>query len=382
MTLKTKKRIWDLIHLVDVRNDDEKVSLLLWVTVEKKFIPSVANTIWTDMSNYKIIRKWQFACSLMQVRRDKKIPVALLKDYDEAIVTSAYPVFEVNNESEILPEYLMMWFSRKEFDRESCFYAVWWVRWSLEWEDFCNMKLPIPPLQEQQRLIDEYNIIQNRININNNIIQKLEKTAHTIYKQRFIDFDFPNNEWKPYKSSGWEMVYCKELEKNIPNWWWLKRCQDVAPIITGKEDANFATENWKYKFFTCSQWIFKCDKPAFNGSAVLIAWNWDFNVKFFIWEFNAYQRTYVLVLNDNKYLWALYLTAKNLIDGFKKDAHWTTIEFITKPDVEKISLLEPPKDNVFFLLNKCIEWETPYINENEKLMEISDILLSSLAGEK
>ena len=95
MTLNTKKRIWDLIHLVDVRNDNEKVSLLLWVTVEKKFIPSVANTIGTDMSNYKIIRKWQFACSLMQVRRDKKIPVALLKDYDEAIVTSAYPVFEV-----------------------------------------------------------------------------------------------------------------------------------------------------------------------------------------------------------------------------------------------------------------------------------------------
>lgn len=183
MTLNTKKRIWDLIHLVDVRNNDEKVSLLLWVTVEKRFIPSVANTIWTDMSNYKIIRKWQFACSLMQVRRDKKIPVALLKDYDEAIVTSAYPVFEVNSEDEILPEYLMMWFCRKEFDRESCFYAVGWVRGSLEWEDFCNMKLPVPSIPEQQKLVDKYNVVQNRIYLNKNTVNRLYSIVNLNYKK-------------------------------------------------------------------------------------------------------------------------------------------------------------------------------------------------------
>ena len=89
----------------------------------------------------------------MQVRRDKKIPVALLRDFDEAIISQAYPVFEVINEEILLPEYLMMWFSRSEFDRESCFYAVGGVRGSLEWEDFCNMQFPVPSLEKQKEIV-------------------------------------------------------------------------------------------------------------------------------------------------------------------------------------------------------------------------------------
>lgn len=183
------KLIGDYIKLVDERNRDLRIKTLLGLTINKQFIPSVANTVGTDMGNYKIIKKNQFACSTMQVRRDKKMPVALLQNYDEAIISQAYPVFEVIDENLLLPEYLMMWFSREEFDREACFHAVGGVRGSLEWEDFCTMKFPLPSLEKQCEIVAEYNIVKNRIDLNNQLIQKLEETAQSIYKQWFVDFD-------------------------------------------------------------------------------------------------------------------------------------------------------------------------------------------------
>jgi type I restriction enzyme S subunit len=183
------KRIGDHIQLVDERNNGLNVKQLLGLSISKQFIPSVANIIGTDMENYKIIRKNQFACSTMQVRRDKKMPVALLQDVEEAIISQAYPIFQVKNEKELLPEFLMMWFTRSEFDREACFHAVGGVRGSLEWEDFENMQLPIPHIDKQREIVKEYNTIQNRIALNQQLIQKLEETAQAIYKQWFVEFE-------------------------------------------------------------------------------------------------------------------------------------------------------------------------------------------------
>lgn len=216
------RRIGDFIELVDERNKDLSIDLLLGLTVNKLFIPSVANTIGADMANYKVIRKGQFACSIMQVRRDKKMPVALLSDHDKAIISQAYPVFKVKDESELLPEYLMMWFSRSEFDREACFHAVGGVRGSLEWEDFLNMELPIPSIEKQREIVKEYNTVVNRIKLNEQLNQKLEETAQALYKHWFVDFEFPNENGEPYKSSGGSMVYNEELDKEIPEGWGVK----------------------------------------------------------------------------------------------------------------------------------------------------------------
>jgi type I restriction enzyme S subunit len=213
------KKIGENIKLVDERNKGLKVKQLLGLSISKQFIPSVANIIGTDMENYKIIRKKQFACSTMQVRRDKKMPVALLQEVDEAIISQAYPVFEVKDENELLPEYLMMWFTRAEFDREACFHAVGGVRGSLEWEDFENLQLPIPSITKQREIVKEYNVIQNRIALNQQLIQRLEETAQAIYKQWFVAFEFPDENGEPYKSSGGEMVWNEELGKEIPLGW-------------------------------------------------------------------------------------------------------------------------------------------------------------------
>lgn len=235
------KRLGDFIKLVDERNKDLEVKNLVGLTINKIFIPSVANIIGTDMSNYKIIRKNQFACSTMQVRRDKKMPLALYKNEEPAIISQAYPIFEIIDAKELLPEYLMMWFTRAEFDREACFHAVGGVRGSLEWDDFLDFKLPIPSLEKQQEIVNEYHTIQNRINLNNQLIAKLEETAQAIYKQWFVDFEFPfdfaqgkpSENGKPYKSNGGKMVWCEELEKEIPEGWEVSSIGTYSKVKSG-----------------------------------------------------------------------------------------------------------------------------------------------------
>ena len=236
------KPIGNYIQLVDERNKGLKVTSLLGLSISKQFIKSVANTIGTDMENYKIISKNQFACSTMQVRRDKKMPVALYSEDAPSIISQAYPIFEIINTKELLPEYLMMWFTRSEFDREACFHAVGGVRGSLEWEDFCGMKLPIPSPQKQREIVKEYHTLVNRIALNNQLISKLEETAQAIYKQWFVDFEFPDENGKPYKSNGGKMIWCQELEKEIPEGWEYNNFGNLVETINGypfkSEDFN------------------------------------------------------------------------------------------------------------------------------------------------
>jgi len=180
------QRLGDYIREVNLRNRELKVTKLVGLTIDKAFIPSVANVIGTDLSNYKVIRKEQFACSLMQVSRDGKIPVAMFEE-DAAIMSPAYPMFEVVDKTQLLPQYLMMWFSRKDFDREASFYAVGGVRGSLSWEDFCNMRLPVPALARQREIVAEYETLGRRIRLNEQMIARLEETAQALYRKMFVE---------------------------------------------------------------------------------------------------------------------------------------------------------------------------------------------------
>ena len=193
------KRLGDYIREVNVRNRELKVTKLVGLTIDKAFIPSVANVIGTDLSNYKVIQREQFACSLMQVSRDGKMPVAMFVE-DEAIMSPAYPMFEITDKTVLMPQYLMMWFSRSEFDREASYYAVGGVRGSLTWEDFCNMRLPIPSITRQREIVAEYETLTNRICLNNQMIQHLEASAQALYRKTFVD-----NIDKENLPEGWRM---------------------------------------------------------------------------------------------------------------------------------------------------------------------------------
>ena len=179
------KAIDELVIKVDERNSDSKISELIGVSIDKCFIKSVANTNGTDLSKYKIIRKNDFAVSLMQVSRDEKIPVARLEEYDKAIMSPAYPIFRVKDEKIILPEYLEMWFKRPEFDREASFIAVGGVRGSMSWNDFIKMRLPVPPIEKQRNIVKAYKTIIDRIELKKKINDNLEAIAQAIFQEKF-----------------------------------------------------------------------------------------------------------------------------------------------------------------------------------------------------
>lgn len=181
------KALSELIEKVDERNADGAITELIGVSIDKCFIKSVANTNGTDLSKYKIIRKNEFAVSLMQVSRDSKIPIARLEDYDVAIMSPAYPIFRVKDTSVVLPEYLEMWFKRPEFDREAAFIAVGGVRGSMPWEEFAKMKLPVPPMDKQKNIVKAYKTITDRIALKQKINDNLVATLQIIYKKMFLE---------------------------------------------------------------------------------------------------------------------------------------------------------------------------------------------------
>jgi type I restriction enzyme S subunit len=183
------KKLGDYIQPVNNRNKDLVAIPLLGVSIRKVLMPSIANIIGTDMSTYKLISKNQFAYGPVTSRNGDKISIALLEDHENAMISQAYTVFEVIDENELLPEYLMMWFRRPEFDRYARFKSHGSAREIFGWDEMCDTELPIPSLEKQQEIVREYNITQNRITLNNQLITKLEETAQVIYKQWFVDFD-------------------------------------------------------------------------------------------------------------------------------------------------------------------------------------------------
>ena len=175
------------IRLVDIRNAKDERHELLGVSVDKCFIKSIANTVGTDWKSYKIIRKGQFCYIPDTSRRGDKMGIALLTDYDIALVSQAYAVFEIIDDTKLLPEYLNLWFKRPEFDRYARFHSHGSVREIFDWEEMCNVELPIPSIEEQRQIVDAYNTIERRILLKRKINDNLEAQAYTIYKDWFID---------------------------------------------------------------------------------------------------------------------------------------------------------------------------------------------------
>lgn len=175
------KRLGNYIKIIKEKNVDLKATKLLGININKHFMPSVANIVGTDMTNYKIVKENQFACNRMHVGRDYRIPIALSSEEEPFMVSPAYDVFEIIDTTILDPEYLMMWFSRKEFDRNTWFHTDADVRGGLHWNAFADLKLPIPSPEKQLEIVKEYNTIQNRIGLNNQLINKLEETAQAIY---------------------------------------------------------------------------------------------------------------------------------------------------------------------------------------------------------
>lgn len=243
---------------------------------------------------------------------------------------------------------------------------------------FEEIVIPMPDRSIQDNVVGILKPIDDMIENNKRICSELEAMAKTLYDYWFVQFDFPDENGNPYRTSGGEMVWNEQLKREIPKGWNVTNIGNLTTVVTGKEDANFSSPNGKYKFFTCSQEALLCDTPAFSGQAVLIAGNGDFNVKHYSGEFNAYQRTYVLIPENQIYYGAMYISAKNQIQAFKNGSNGSIVKFITKGDVENIPFILPNDDSIFHQINKLIEKIELCERENEELTKLRDWLLPML----
>ena len=167
------KALGEFIRQIDIRNTEGKEDNLLGVSVQKQFIPSIANTVGTDFTKYKVVKKGQFTYIPDTSRRGDKIAIALLQDYEEGLVSNVYTVFEVIDEEKLLPEYLMLWFSRPEFDRYARFKSHGSVREIMDWDEMCKVELPVPSIEKQRSIVKAYKAITDRIELKRRINDNL-----------------------------------------------------------------------------------------------------------------------------------------------------------------------------------------------------------------
>ena len=349
---KGYKILGNYIRLVDERNKNLAVTKLLGVSISKKFIPSIANIVGTDLSNYKIVRTGQFAYGPVTSRNGEKISIAYL-DEEDCIISSSYTVFEVENKEELDPEYLMLWFSRPEFDRYARYKSHGSVREIFDWNELCMVELPVPDIEKQRKIVKAYKTITDRIDLKQKINDNLQQQLCLIY----------------------ENMMCKAQYGNIEGTFTV--ASKLTDVVTGKEDANFASPNGKYKFFTCSNDTLNCDEYVFDSSAILIAGNGDFNVKHYSGKFNAYQRTYVLI-PDHQYYGLLYFASLYQINSFKSASSGSIVKFITKGDIENIPVFIPNDEHILNELNRLLALQEKNQAENEELSSLRDWLLPML----
>lgn len=231
------KRLGDYIRQVDVRNRDLAVDNLLGLSISKQFIPSIANTIGTDMANYKVVQPRQFGYVPVTSRNGDKITVALYNGDKPCIISQAYIVFEVTDTDKLLPEYLMMWFRRPEFDRYARFKSHGSAREVFEWDEMGDVMLPVPSIEEQRKIVAEYQAVERRIENNRRLIASLESTAQTIYRKMFVDNIDPED-----LPQGWRMGKMKDVATfaygKIPK----DKDNGVIPVFSGYGVVGYCNE--------------------------------------------------------------------------------------------------------------------------------------------
>ena len=226
------KRLGDYIREVNVRNRDLKVTNLLGLSMSKQFRPSTSNIVGVDLTKYKVVDRNVFAFDPMSVIRVHKVPIAINDTNDPIIVSPAYYTFEVIDSFQLLPQYLMMWFQRTEFDRYADFKSDAAVRGGYDWDELCNTPIYIPSITRQREIVAEYETLTNRIRLNNQMIQHLEATAQAFYRKTFVD-----NIDKENLPEGWRLGTLGDLcvissSKRIFE---SEYCHSGVPFYRGKE---------------------------------------------------------------------------------------------------------------------------------------------------
>ena len=385
--MKDYKRLGDYIREVNVRNRELEVTDLLGLSVNKDFIPSIANTIGTDMSTYKIVKRRQFVYIADTSRRGDKIAISLLRDYDNAIVSQAYTVFEILDHKLLLPEYLMMWFRRPEFDRYARFHSHGSAREVFDWEELCDVMLPIPSITRQREIVAEYKTLTRRIRINEQMIQNLEFTAQTLYRKMFVDGIDKEN-----LPDGWRMGNLGEVcEINTDNISSKEKLEEIKYL-----DSSSVTENIFEKYQSlnpytdeipsrakrkvrCNDIVYSTVRPNLKHFGIIKG-----NVSNVVVStaFAVIRSNNINISNELLYLLLTENHNTEILQGIAEMSK-ATYPSITPENIMDLKIVMPKQiNNAFIDLNRqlklifnCIS--TTHI-ENQKLTELQSLLLAKM----
>ncbi len=373
----TYKRLGDYIREVNVRNRELRVTEPMGINIDKHFMYSVANVIGTDLSTYKLVSKNQFACNLMHVGRDEKIPMAMQTVDNPIIVSPAYFVFEVTKTDELLPEYLMMWFCRKEFDRNAWFYTDADVRGGLGKEALMDMQLPVPNIERQREIVLEYETLTRRIRLNEQMIEKLEATAQALYRHTFVD----------------------NIDKqNLPQGWRTASLTDIATFLNGVACQKFEGDSLpvlKIRELSQGKIDEKSDTVGNDIPQEYVIKDGDL---IFSWSATLFIRIWTggeCVLNQHLFKvtpkgcpkWFVQIQIEKHIEDWNRliSAKATSMGHIKREDLENAKVVIPNIDT----MRKMDEQMSPifhakYLKQQEKikLTELQSLLLAKMGRKK
>lgn len=376
----TYKRLGDYIREVDVRNTSELLSEndLYGVSVTKEFITTHANLVGVRFNNYKIVNKGQFTYISDTSRRGEKIALAYNSLGKEIIVSSAYSVFEIIDHNILMPEYLMMWFRRTEFDRYARFHSHGSAREVFDWEEMCNVMLPIPSIDEQRKIVTRYKAIETRIANNKQTIAKLEEAAQALYRKMFVD----------------------DVDvENLPDGWRMGTISDFGEIITGKtpssnnpedfgSNVQFVTPgDFKGSRFVCTTERYLSKEGANKLKNKIIRKN-DIVVtcigsdmgKVVIATEDCISNQQINAIRIKlpeyrDYLYETIYGMKDLLLDLGSGS--STLPMLNKGDFELISIIVPPRDLLISYANKSehLSYHNLLVQkENEKLIEMLSLM--------
>ena len=349
------------------------------------FIPDkledLMDTSESEQKTYSIKSGDIFLTRTSEVIDELAMSSVALKDYPNATYSGFLKRLRPIDGLKTYPKFMAFYLRTPLFRKTITNNATMTLRASFNETIFSYLDLLLPDYSEQKKIGDFLYLINQKIALNKQINARLEEMAKTLYDYWFVQFDFPDTDGKPYKSSGGEMVFDETLKREIPKGWKPFKLSELVTLSTGKEDANFATEQGIYPFFTCSEKILKCDVYSFDTQAILLAGNGTFSVKRFTGRFNAYQRTYVLEPKSKNLYPIVYFVIIDNVIKFTSGSRGSIIKFITRGDIENIDVVLPNDiENMRFsevLYTYLLQAEL-LEKQNHQLTQLRDFLLPML----
>ena len=359
MMTDSYKRLGDYIREVDVRNRNLEVKLSQGISNEKHF--QQPKQVAENPYNDKVVRKGQFAFNRATTRNGDKISIAYREDED-CTVSASYCVFYVTNENVLLSKYLMMWFRRPEFDRYAIYHSHGSAHEYFTYENMCDVELPVPSIEQQQKIVSEYEAVTRRLRLNEQIIAKLEETAQALYRKMFVD--------------GID-------KENLPEGWRIGTLGEIAEVNSGKTCKNKSEQQTEIY-----QW------PV-AGASGIIGYSPTYNQdERFItigrvgtlgvvnrYDRKAFCADNVLIIKSSHYEYCYQIL--HSID-YKELAKGGVQSLITQTDLKNVEALLPDEYtlNLFEKQVSCLSSQVRFKKqENIKLTELQSLLLAKM-GQK